>query len=154
MRVLRSLLISDDDETVFRLSMWLSNDSKLLERLRDLQMMLDPIGVLDNDKNDENFRAAMTLRDCTVFIRLPKEEEEWHLAEARIGDLDLKSPDKAGYWKETERALIDEGWYAGTERLSDQQPMTCLLSPDRDSNVMERNFPIPYRANERRHYSR
>ena len=36
---------------------------------------------------------------------------------ARLGDLDWKTPGgrKAEYWLDTERRLIDEGWYTGTE---------------------------------------
>jgi inositol-pentakisphosphate 2-kinase len=94
-------------------------------------MMLDPLGVLINDKSNENFRAAMTLRDCTVFVRFPADAADDHLIEARIGDLDLKSPDKSQYWKDMENALIDEGWYTGTEKKEDRQPMTCQLSPKR-----------------------
>lgn len=37
--------------------------------------------------------------------------------EARLGDLDLKSGrgEKGEYWRGTERRLIEEGWYMGTE---------------------------------------
>ncbi len=128
-------------ETFFRLHEWIKDDS-LLRHLRDLQELLDPIGVLENDKNDENFRAAMTLRDCTVFVRIADPDNYTDVIEARIGDLDLKSPDKAEYWKETENALIDEGWYTGTEPVQYQQPMTCQLSPDRDGDPMARPFPL------------
>ena len=40
--------------------------------------------------------------------------------QARIGDLDLKSPKngKAKQWIGTERKLTDEGWYAGTESVA------------------------------------
>ena len=31
--------------------------------------------------------------------------------EARIGDLDLKSADKAEHWGDIERSLVDGGWY-------------------------------------------
>jgi len=143
-RVAEFLLPGFGVDMQMRFSMYLASDCPLLKRLRDAQVMLDPIGVLKNDKNDENFRAAMTLRDCTMFIRLPNEEEEWHLTEARIADLDLKSPDKAEYWKETERALIDEGWYTGTEKAEDKQPLkTCALSPCRDDPFFyDRQFPV------------
>ena len=51
--------------------------------------------------------------------------------EARIGDLDLKSKDKRQYWVNTEKTLIDEGWYTGTEAQEYRQPLTCQLSPKR-----------------------
>lgn len=39
--------------------------------------------------------------------------------QAKIGDLDLKSPanGKAKYWIDIERKLIDEGWYADMGRM-------------------------------------
>jgi inositol-pentakisphosphate 2-kinase len=114
-----------------------------------MQMSLDPVGVLKNDKNNERFRAAMTLRDCTVFVRFCSTsnlESGGEFAsngagdrriEARLGDLDLKSPSKSQYWKDTENALIDEGWYTGTEKNEDRQPLTCQLSPKREDAMRE-----------------
>lgn len=58
----------------------------------------------------------MTLRDCSVYVRLPLDENEE--IEARIGDLDVKSPDKGEKWKEQERELIEGGWYRGQEPLT------------------------------------
>jgi inositol-pentakisphosphate 2-kinase len=125
------------EEMFPRFSSWLSG-STLLPRLRQLQMELDPVGVLENDKNDEQFRAAMTLRDCTVFVRFPENaQDDQYGIEARIGDLDLKSPDKAQYWKDTENALIEEGWYTGTEKKEDRQPLTCQLSPKLEDAMRE-----------------
>jgi inositol-pentakisphosphate 2-kinase len=125
------------EEMFPRFSSWLSG-STLLPRLRQLQMELDPVGVLENDKNDEQFRAAMTLRDCTVFVRFPENaKDDQYGIEARIGDLDLKSPDKAQYWKDTENALIEEGWYTGAEKEEDRQPLTCQLSPKLEDAMRE-----------------
>lgn len=116
------------DEMFPRFQSWLSSNT-LLPRLRQLQKALDPIGVLENDKNNDMFRAAMTLRDCSVFVRFPATVADDHLIEARIGDLDLKSPNKAQYWKDIENSLINGGWYTGTEKAEDRQPLTCQLSP-------------------------
>jgi inositol-pentakisphosphate 2-kinase len=116
------------DKMFPRFKSWLSSNT-LLPRLRQVQKALDPIGVLENDQNNDMFRAAMTLRDCSVFVRFPANAADDHLIEARIGDLDLKSPNKAQYWKDTENALINEGWYTGTEKAEDRQPLTCQLSP-------------------------
>ena len=91
-------------------------------------MDLDQTGVLEGDPNDEKLLAAMTLRDCTVFVKVTDADpREW---EARIGDLDLKSRDKIGYWRGVERDLIEEGWYKGSERDEDRQPIVCRLSRD------------------------
>jgi inositol-pentakisphosphate 2-kinase len=131
-----------------RFDAWLSKNT-LLPRLRQMQMSLDPVGVLRNDKSNEKFRAAMTLRDCTVFVRFCSTSNSGSSAEfvpdragdrrveARLGDLDLKSPSKAQYWKDTENSLIDEGWYTGTEKKEDRQPLTCQLSPKREDTIRE-----------------
>ncbi|PMD40870.1 hypothetical protein L207DRAFT_346892 [Hyaloscypha variabilis F] len=136
------------DKMYPRFDAWLSKNT-LLPRLRQMQMSLDPVGVLRNDKSNEKFRAAMTLRDCTVFVRFCSTSDLGSGAEfvpdragdrrieARLGDLDLKSPSKAQYWKDTENSLIDEGWYTGTEKKEDRQPLTCQLSPKREDTIRE-----------------
>lgn len=50
--------------------------------------------------------------------------------EARLGDLDLKSPNegKAEYWRSFERRLMDEGWYTGTEDEPQRDRFWCDLS--------------------------
>ena len=116
------------ENDILRLAEWIQG-SELLERLGNSQYLLDRKGVLEADPNDENFLACMTMRDCTLYLRLPDDEKE--RIEARIGDLDLKSPGKADYWKSVERPLIDEGWYLGLEPEEDWQPLTCHLSPER-----------------------
>lgn len=86
----------------------------LLSRLRNLQMDSDPVGVLNAAADDPGVRAAMTLRDCTLFIRVGAEEGS---VEARLGDLDLKSGEgKVGYWRGLERRLVEGGWYTATEK--------------------------------------
>ena len=47
-----------------------SNAQSLLQRLRLLQTTLDPHGVLHSDPSNLDLRIAMTLRDCTVFIKV------------------------------------------------------------------------------------
>lgn len=72
----------------------------------------------------------MTLRDCTVFLRFSA-DGDWSgdegEVEARLGDLDLKSPDKAGYWEETERGLVEGGWYEGIEKGEGGRSNGCRL---------------------------
>lgn len=48
-----------------RLAKWVQS-TDLLNTLRDRQVTLDTVGVLEGDANDNNLLAAMTLRDCTV----------------------------------------------------------------------------------------
>ncbi len=115
-----------DHAAALRFALWVER-TPLLRYLRERQQSLDTKGVFKSDPNDEKFRAAMTLRDCTVFLRFLEDDPYGKSAEAKLGDLDLKSKDKAQYWRDTERALIDEGWYMGTEKAEDKQPLTCQL---------------------------
>ena len=82
----------------------------LLLRLMELQREYDTRGVLKADV-DETVLVAMALRDCTFYLKVPKDPTQ--PVEARLGDLDLKpaSEEKVRYWRETERKLIDKGWY-------------------------------------------
>ena len=45
-------------------------DSLLMKRLKQLQIELDPVGVLEADLMSENLLIAMTLRDCTLFLKV------------------------------------------------------------------------------------
>lgn len=125
--------------------------SPLLRLLRALQKEMDPVGVVQADPSHRNFLTAMTIRDCTLFLKvnLPDEIPCGKLlfincgsglfqiprsghgaAEARLGDLDLKtsSGSKAEYWRSVERNLIDNGWYTTTERSMDARKISCLLT--------------------------
>jgi len=111
-----------------RFAHWLETNT-LLPKLHEYESQLDKKGPLFADENDENFLTIMTLRDCTVFLRFQGDGKDPNTKiEARIGDLDLKSPDKKGYWYETEKQLIDEGWYHGCENSQDTQPLDCRIS--------------------------
>jgi inositol-pentakisphosphate 2-kinase len=83
--------------------------------LRDQQKFLDPRGVLRVSGAEDIYDLcrAMTLRDCTLFVRAGEDG-----IEARLGDLDFKQPEKLKRWKEVERQLIDDGWYVNTEAES------------------------------------
>ena len=45
-------------------------ESPLLQRLKQLQRDLDPQGVLKADLQSQNFLTAMTIRDCTLFLKV------------------------------------------------------------------------------------
>lgn len=93
----------------------------VLETLRQHQTRLDPDGILalrDGDKPSEDFLTAMTLRDCTLFVRcVPGYGSGGLVMEARLADLDRKhaEPGKVKHWRETERGLVEGGWYTNTE---------------------------------------
>lgn len=117
---------------VSHVTRWLRSNS-LLPKLKRLQAELDPKGVLIEPHHDD-LKIAMTLRDCTVYLRFNQNDGNRHdklqqlEADARLGDLDLKSSAKVTYWLTMERNLINEGWYTGNEKESDRQPLTCALS--------------------------
>ena len=105
---------------------------RILTRLAKLQRLLDQFGAFEEDKNGSNFHtggftAAMTLRDCTLYLRFFSDERI--PVEAKFGDLDRKSKGngKLQYWQYVEHRLIRGGWYMGLEpeKLGEE---TCLLS--------------------------
>lgn len=103
-----------------------SDAQPLFAILRDQQRFLDPRGVLRVKGTDGIFDLcrAMTLRDCTLFIRGTDDG-----IEARLGDLDFKQPEKLGRWKDLERKLIAEGWYLNAEAEAVWREETiCRLS--------------------------
>ena len=106
---------------------FLSNSS-LLEALKKVQIEKDSLGVLLTDPYDPDFLTAMTLRDCTLFLKVPRSGNG--KIEARFGDLDLKSPKggKAEYWRGLERRLIHEGWYTQTEEQPNSNDNVCELA--------------------------
>lgn len=106
-----------DDET---LQVYLVNDGQTtLQTLKSQQQCFDPSGVLVCSESQQNDLAkAMTLRDCTLFLRLRGGQ-----VTAKLGDLDLKSTDKISGWADVENSLIDGGWY--TEADKDE---LCMLA--------------------------
>lgn len=84
----------------------------ILQQLRKCQMRLDPYGVLKMSTlaRESDLCKAMTLRDCTLFVKRSQKG-----VEARLGDLDLKQPERLPRWKKVEEMLISEGWYTNTE---------------------------------------
>lgn len=118
-----------EDCMVDRLTTFLldSGEAKfVLNTLRSYQLALDATGIMDTleDPDEDNpkfmseliatkFCAAMTLRDCNIYIRFP--ESGAGSPEIRVGDLDLKSVRKAAYWVSVDKPLIEEGWYEGKD---------------------------------------
>ena len=56
----------------------------LLERLRNLQTTLDTRGIFEADPSSSEFRLAMTLRDCTLFLKVATHIEIWEFSELSI----------------------------------------------------------------------
>lgn len=131
--IVEQLLASSDYSDLDRMRVgaqlieWIPR-SLLLQRLKLLQEELDSVGVFDADLQSQKFSTAMTLRDCTFFLKVPRSCSG--AIEARIGDLDLKSGrgGKAEYWRSTETRLINEGWYTCTEIGRRESVNGCFLA--------------------------
>ncbi|KAK4106447.1 inositol pentakisphosphate 2-kinase-like protein [Parathielavia hyrcaniae] len=96
-----------------RLIDWLRTNT-VLARLRAAQLANDRQGPLRADAHDPEFQLAMTLRDCTCFVRVPADAAL--PVEAKLADLDKKNwAVKLGYWQAMERRLIEGGYYEGRE---------------------------------------
>ncbi|KAF9872737.1 inositol-pentakisphosphate 2-kinase [Colletotrichum karsti] len=92
-----------------------------LTMLRKNQLSADSRGPLRQKKDDPGFSMAMTLRDCSLFIRYQEGEKGGVVEgsfEARLADLDCKNAEwKFEEWQAKERALVDEGWYTGRGQM-------------------------------------
>lgn len=103
---------------------------QLLQKLADHQKKLDSHGVLcevAKDSVNTDLLTAMSLRDCTFYLRFSWDHPN-HV-EAKFGDLDAKHPalTKFGYWRGMERSLVNSGFYVGEEK--NQVPeKACLLT--------------------------
>ncbi|ESZ94928.1 hypothetical protein SBOR_4720 [Sclerotinia borealis F-4128] len=118
-----------DTPAVHALATWIC-DNPLLTRLRDLQAMYDLKGSLESEGASHELCVAMTLRDCSLYIRMDGDVDgDYRVVEARLGDLDYKLADKYSSWRRKERDLSDEGWYCGEERRELRQSVDeCLLA--------------------------
>jgi inositol-pentakisphosphate 2-kinase len=91
----------------------------LLQHLAIKQAELDPLGVLSTapqaseEKYTHNLRLAMTLRDCSLFIKCELLDSGSPRITGALGDLDFKSEDKIADWRAKEEQLIAEGCYVG-----------------------------------------
>ncbi|KAJ5478638.1 hypothetical protein N7530_004147 [Penicillium desertorum] len=103
-----------------------------LQRLQSLQKIERDVGLHGPATQSREMSLAMTLRDCTMFIKIPHDERS--SVEIRLGDLDLKTGagKKADYWRDLETRLIDQGWYRGSN-ISQNSGECALHSPRRPS---------------------
>ncbi|TDZ68198.1 Inositol-pentakisphosphate 2-kinase [Colletotrichum trifolii] len=99
-----------------------------LVRLRDVQMLLDKKGPLEASRTDDKFCMAMTLRDCSLFVRYREDSQgrvDAKTLEAKLADLDKKNAAwKFDEWVKKERDLIEGGWYTGRGNMKN-----CRLQP-------------------------
>ncbi|KAF2727338.1 hypothetical protein EJ04DRAFT_517304 [Polyplosphaeria fusca] len=114
--------------------------NKLLAHLRTLQVKHDPIGIMrreevsglphwtyppvdtTNESLDRDLRLAMTLRDCSLYVRVHYEGENVVKVESKLGDLDFKSANKMDDWWLKEQQLINGEWYKKIGELQREVP--------------------------------
>ncbi|CAI7677238.1 unnamed protein product [Penicillium pancosmium] len=103
-----------------------------LRNLQSRQKTFREVGLLGPVEGSREDSLDMTLRDCTMFIKIPRNESA--PVEIRLGDLDLKTGagGKAQYWRDLEHKLIDGGWYCSSGSDSSQKPSECALRSSRD----------------------
>ncbi|KAI2193876.1 Inositol-pentakisphosphate 2-kinase [Ophidiomyces ophidiicola] len=101
-----------------RLAKFLHQHPTLL-KLRDCQILKNAVGLPGLCADSRERAVSMTIRDCTMFVRVPRDERE--TPEVRLGDLDFKSGTggKLEYWRDLETRLIEEGWYHGREAVAE-----------------------------------
>jgi hypothetical protein len=122
-----------------------SNGRNILQHLALLQKQFDPNGVSSvvdgcHVVNNwiqplpammpqlANLSTAMTMRDCTLFIRISKDSQKRWTVDAKLADLDPKG-ERLQKWYSDEMALNHSGWYTGEEHLDDvtAQHTACML---------------------------
>lgn len=125
----------------------------ILSRLKEDQLVLDPKGVSElcestptqdkghgpaqprasTTKEDiAGLSMAMTLRDCTFFVNVSRDNKGQIIIDGRLADLDPKSGDDAkrlGKWYWDEMDLVEQGWYTGTGLGAEREGREeeCLL---------------------------
>ncbi|KAI1331292.1 inositol-pentakisphosphate 2-kinase [Xylariaceae sp. FL0255] len=92
------------------------DESGILTKLQQLQQEGDPGDTLLNNPSDEGFGLAMTLRDCSCYVRIPTDTTKD--IEIKLADLDKKNwRAKQDYWREGHENLISGGWYTREETI-------------------------------------
>jgi len=114
-------LLTVEAEQKERIVQWIQ-ETTLFRRLSKAQTQANSLPFLPELKRPRedlgSLSRAMTLRDCAVFLIVPVDGNK--PIEARLGDLDKKNfTKKISYWRDTERELIDGGYYQGTESPPD-----------------------------------
>jgi Inositol-pentakisphosphate 2-kinase len=117
----------------------------LFDRLKTLQQKYDPKGPMHAMPYSEDLSLAMTLRDCTIFLRAtppsqPAETDripdaEWKVT-TKLADFDRKQvATKWKYWKDTEASLQE--WYCRRRQPGE-------IGPDHIGCFLERPHPTAF----------
>lgn len=125
-------------DTIKRLAPeWTARDQKrladafdrtgILKKLRELQTMGDPDKALLDNPSDPDFGLAMTLRDCSCYVRMPDDVDSD--VKIKLADVDKKNwEEKQTYWQESHWNLVNNGWYMGEEKVDTPISTQCVLS--------------------------
>ncbi|KAK2755007.1 Inositol-pentakisphosphate 2-kinase [Arachnomyces sp. PD_36] len=132
-------LVSDRFEDVLRATRFFKNGAgerrrrvatylyrnPLLQKLQGYQRQMNSVGLRGIPARSGDISVPMTLRDCTVYVKVSHDESQ--PIETRLGDLDVKTGGggKSQYWRDIETRLISEGWYSGTRK--GQENSECSL---------------------------
>ncbi|KAI8634561.1 inositol-pentakisphosphate 2-kinase-domain-containing protein [Xylariaceae sp. FL1651] len=102
-------------------------ESRILEKLRELQTKGDPGSALLDNPSDPAFGLAMTLRDCSCYVRMPLDVEKD--VEIKLADVDKKNwEEKQSYWQESHWNLVNNGWYTGEGQDEAHIDTACVLN--------------------------
>ncbi|KAI0440478.1 inositol-pentakisphosphate 2-kinase-domain-containing protein [Xylaria telfairii] len=101
--------------------------SGILKKLRELQTKGDPDRALLDNPSDPDFGLAMTLRDCSCYVRMPDDLSKE--VEIKLADVDKKNwNEKQTYWQESHWNLVDNGWYMCEEQVGTPIITECVLN--------------------------
>jgi inositol-pentakisphosphate 2-kinase len=123
--VIRTLSLTDELARTY-VAIFKEQIQPLLLRLRNRQGEHNNVGLNDFEAGlDQDFSVSMALRDCSVFLKSKRGETGFR--EVKLADLDLKisGGGKLEKWARTERRLVREGWYTGTENANSQGQRFC-----------------------------
>ncbi|RDA92976.1 hypothetical protein CP533_5547 [Ophiocordyceps camponoti-saundersi (nom. inval.)] len=108
-RIAPKLTSVDADDDDLRRALEAVADHPALHQLKMQQQRHDRLGPLGAEPSNA-FLVAMTLRDCTCFVQIPRRQQEPLVL--RLGDFDWKDPKvKFKGWRKAERDLIDGAFY-------------------------------------------
>ena len=127
-----------------------SRPKRLITQVRNMQRQLDQKGPLGSNADDEQFRLAMTLRDCSVFLRVLRRPGGQAKVVAKIADLDKKnSAAKMDWWKKTELDLVKGGAYFAEYRVDVEQGRVVIAGTECHMEMERRRARRKSEAKER-----
>jgi len=101
--------------------------SGILRKIREIQTTGDSDNALLENPSSVGFGLAMTMRDCSCYVRMPLDTDK--NVEVKLADTDKKNwEEKQIYWQKTHWNLVDNGWYICTEQVDPPVVTECLLN--------------------------